>query len=88
MNSILTKKDMEKNRMSTNDNTKAKNTPDVKNRAGMNGKKGKFETEELEKTGTSAMPGAEEVGNVGDAASGAGLGGNKGTGTRSKKDFT
>lgn len=79
---------MEKNRMSTDNKTNAKNTADVKNRADMNGKEGRFESEELKKTGTSAIPGAEEEGDVGDAASGAGIGGNKGTGTRNKKDFT
>lgn len=57
------------------------------NRAELNGKEGHFETEKLEKTDTSAVPGAESDGDIGEAASGAGLGGNKGQGTRSKKDF-
>ena len=56
-------------------------------RADMNGKKGDFKTEKLEKTRTSAIPGAESDEDIGNAASGAGLGGNKGQGTRSKKDF-
>jgi hypothetical protein len=62
--------------------------------AEMNGKKGEIETEHTQPTGkTSAIPGnsspgAEEVEREGTAASGAGLGGNKGTGTRSKKDFS
>ena len=57
-------------------------------RAEIDGKKGKIETEHTEPTGkTSAIPGADKK-EEGTAASGAGLGGNKGTGTRNKKDFT
>jgi hypothetical protein len=62
--------------------------------AEMNGKKGEIETEHTRPTGkTSAIPGnsspdAKRIDKEGTAASGAGLGGNKGTGTRSKKDFS
>lgn len=62
--------------------------------ATLNGKKGKIETEHTGPTGrTSAIPGnsnpgAERIDDEGTAASGAGLGGNKGTGTRNKKDFS
>lgn len=62
--------------------------------AELNGKKGKIETEHTRPTGrTSAIPGnsnpdAKEIDDEGTASSGAGLGGNKGTGTRNKKDFT
>lgn len=62
--------------------------------ATLNGKKGKIETEYTGPTGrTSAIPGhanpgAERIDDEGTAASGAGLGGNKGTGTRNKKDFS
>lgn len=79
---------MEQNHMSTNNKNTQKETPDVKNRAELDGKTGKFETEKLEKTDVSAIPGAEADDKIGEAASGAGLGGNKGTGTRSKKDFS
>ena len=59
------------------------------NRAEFNGKKGRIETEHTQPTGeTSALPGAEENKEVGTAAAGAGLGGNKGTGTNNKKDFS
>lgn len=62
--------------------------------AELDGKKGKIETEHTEPTGrTSAIPGntnpdAKKTDDEGTASSGAGLGGNKGTGTRNKKDFT
>lgn len=57
-------------------------------RAELDGKKGKIETEHTESTGkTSAIPGAETK-EEGTASAGAGLGGNKGTGTRNKKDFS
>ncbi len=62
--------------------------------AEMNNKKGKLETEHTRPTGeTSAIPGnsnpeAKEIDREGTASSGAGLGGNKGTGTRNKKDFS
>ena len=58
------------------------------NRAEIDGKKGKIKTEHTEPTGnTSAIPGADKK-QEGSAAAGAGLGDNKGTGTRNKKDFT
>jgi hypothetical protein len=79
---------MEQNRLNPNNMKARKDSPDVENRAEMDGKTGKFETEELKKTDTSAMPGAENEGDIGTAASGAGLGGNKGTGTNNKSDFT
>ena len=59
-----------------------------------NGREEKIETEHTRPTGrTSAIPGnsnpdAKEIDDEGTASSGAGLGGNKGTGTRNKKDFT
>lgn len=57
-------------------------------RAEMDGKEGKIETEHTEPTDkTSAIPGAEAK-EEGTASAGAGLGGNKGTGTRNKKDFS
>lgn len=60
-----------------------------RHRADMSGNTGKFETEHTHPVAdNSAAPGAEEKDEVGTAASGAGLGGNKGTGTRNKKDFT
>ncbi|WP_224994540.1 hypothetical protein [Cesiribacter sp. SM1] len=77
---------MEVNRMP--DNNKHPKNADVDNRADLNGKKGKFETEDLEKTDVSAIPGAELNKDVGDAAAGAGLGGNQGRGTRSRKDLS
>jgi hypothetical protein len=77
---------MEVNRMP--DNNKNPKNADVKNSADLNGKKGKFRTEELETTDTSAIPGAENSKDVGDAAAGAGLGGNQGRGTRSRKDLS
>lgn len=56
--------------------------------AEMNGRKGKIETEHTEPTGrTSAIPGADEEEDLGTSSSGAGLGGNKGTGTRRKDEF-
>ena len=56
--------------------------------AEVNGNKGHMETEHTHPTGEgSAIPGAEEDENVGNAASGAGLGRNKGTGTRKKDQF-
>lgn len=76
---------MEINRMPDNDKAKK---ADVENKADLNGKEGKFKTEKLKKTGTSALPGAEEEGKIGDEASGAGIGGNKGRGTRSRKDLS
>lgn len=57
-------------------------------RAEMDGNVGKFEDEHTRPTGrTSALPGADEDENVGTASTGAGLGGNKGTGTRKKDEF-
>lgn len=62
--------------------------------AEFSGKKGKIETEHTQPTGkTSAIPGnsnpdAKKADEEGTASSGAGLGGNKGTGTRNKKDFS
>ena len=68
------------------DKVEGKDTIDAK-RATLNGKKGKIETGQTHPTGkTSALPGAEEK-EVGTAAAGAGLGGNKGTGTGSKKNL-
>lgn len=60
-----------------------------RHRADMNGNTGKFETEHTHPLDdSSAAPGAEEKDEAATSASGAGLGGNKGTGTRNKKDFT
>lgn len=60
-----------------------------RHRADINGNVGRFETERTYPVSdSSAAPGAEENADIGTAASGAGFGGNKGTGTRNKKDFT
>lgn len=57
-------------------------------RAEIDGKKGRIETEHTGPTGkTSALPGADSK-EEGTASAGAGLGNNKGTGTRNKKDFS
>lgn len=69
--------------------TNSENPVRDEKRADMNGNKGHFESEKLEETGrTSAIPGAESKDDVGEAASGAGLGGNKGQGTRSRKNLS
>ncbi len=73
-------------RYNTDTENKGSNTAD-EHRAELNGREGKFETERTRPTGeTSALPGAEEK-EPGTAAAGAGLGGNKGTGTSSKKNL-
>ena len=70
----------------TNEKKKRKTPGEME--AEMNGRKGNIETEHTEPTGTtSAIPGADEEENVGTSSSGAGLGGNKGTGTRKKDEF-
>ncbi len=78
------------NRAGTRDRSaeaRGENTREA-NRAEIDGKKGKIKTEHTEPTGkTSAIPGAESK-EEGTASAGAGLGGNKGTGTRNKKDFS
>lgn len=58
-------------------------------RAALNRKKGDFSGDEKARpTGDpSALPGAEEERDIGDKASGAGLGGNKGKGTRTPGEF-
>lgn len=58
------------------------------NRAEIDGKKGDFRDDWSEPTGeTSAIPGANEKKDIGDKAAGAGLGGNKGRGTRTPGEF-
>lgn len=58
------------------------------NRAEMDGKKGDFNDDQSRPTGeTSAIPGAEQDRDIGDKAAGAGLGGNKGRGTRTPGEF-
>lgn len=74
------------NKTSEKEGRKEKDKVDAR-RAELNGKEGKFETEHTQPTGEgSGLPGAEEK-EVGTAAAGAGLGGNKGTGTSSKKNL-
>lgn len=69
------------------DSRKGEDTLD-EHRADMNGKVGKFETEHTEPTGEgSDVAGAETKDEVGTSSAGAGLGGNKGTGTRKKSEF-
>lgn len=64
------------------------NREEQDNRAKMDGKKGNFRDDRSEPTGeTSAIPGANEDKDIGDKAAGAGLGGNKGRGTRTPGEF-
>ncbi len=66
------------------DNMEMKDVDDT--RAEMNGKVGHFETEHTEPTGEgSSIPGAEENRKIISEATGAGIGGNAGRGTASKK---
>lgn len=54
----------------------------IRKRAKLDGETGKFESENVSETNTdSDLPGAGEKEDIGTAASGAGLGGNKGRGT-------
>lgn len=57
-------------------------------RAEMDGNVGEFETEHTYPIDESGVAGADQDKDVGTSSAGAGLGGNKGTGTRNKKDFT